>query len=159
MRSTGPNDDDEGEPFPSTPFGPIESPMASTATSRRSSRRAPMRRRFGRRRMTVGFTTLVAGLMILFGAVAPSAAHTVLEPTRETVVAVADGGVKDRGQTSDRGGAILGCSGHCAMHAWSLPAEPGVTLAASSAADTWPGYEIPGAVVRRPTSLERPPRF
>jgi len=103
---------------------------------------------------------MLAWLMILGGAVAPSVAHAALEPTRGSAVAVTEGGVKDRGQASERGGVVPTCAGHCAMHAWSLPiAESGATLPASFAAATWPGSDIAGAVVRRPVALERPPRI
>lgn len=132
--------------------------MTPTATSRRPSRSAPKRPDARRRRFTTAFTVVMAWLMILGGAVAPSVAHAALEPTRNAVVAVTDGGVKDRGEASGRAGVVLGCAGHCAMHAWSLPAEPSATLPASFAAARWPGSEIAGAVVRRPLALERPPR-
>ena len=132
--------------------------MTPTATSRPASRSAPKRRHAWRRRVTTAFTLMMAWLMIVGGAVAPSVAHAALEPTRKAALTVVDGGVKDRGQASERGGIVLGCAGHCAMHAWSLPAEPGATPAASFAAASWPDSELAGAVVRRPVALERPPR-
>jgi hypothetical protein len=60
---------------------------------------------------------MLTWLMIFGGAVAPSVAHAALETTRNAAVAVTDGGVKDRGQASERGGVVPSCAGHCAMHA------------------------------------------
>jgi len=132
--------------------------MAPTATSRRRSRSTRRRRHAWRWRFTTALTVVTAWLMILGGAIAPSLAHAAVEPTGKVVAAVVDGGLKDRGQASERSDIVLGCAGHCAMHAWSLPAAPVATRAASFAAASWPGSDIAGAVVHRPIALERPPR-
>lgn len=133
--------------------------MALTAISRTFSRFGSAKASGPRRGIATVFIAGLAWLMALCGAVAPTTAHAALETTRGAIFAVADPGAeKDRGQPSERRVLVFGCSGHCAMHVMSLPAEPAATLVATYATAEWPIGVVTGAVIHRPAAVERPPR-